>query len=166
MPEFNFRPVPLIPASVALLTSNQPNLPILPTLPKPPTLPDLPNIETPKLPDLPAPPTIPDLFGYISQFTDILKMISKILGILHTIPFAPEWRVGDMIAQTTERQGTMPSDYTDLETPQTSQPFTDQTQTNSSVNFQEDTSFIQSMGEQGFQSIDTTTNNISDINDG
>jgi len=112
MPEFHFNFVPMILPQlpelrlpdVPTLTILLPSLPLLPRLPELPELPDLPSLPFITLPDLPPPPTIPKIFGGISAVLDIFKIVAKILCIMRTNPFVPEWRAGDQIAQITERQ--------------------------------------------------------------
>jgi hypothetical protein len=66
-------------------------LPLLPRieLMELPELPSLPKIE---LPNLPPPPKLPKLFSSIEVFLNILKIITKLMCILKTSPFVPEWR--------------------------------------------------------------------------
>ena len=112
MPEFHFNFVPMVLPQLPRLSLPDvptvgiglPSLPILPRLPELPNLPDLPSLPVIKLPDLPPPPTIPKLFGGIAAVLEIFKIVAKILCILRTNPFVPEWRAGDQIAQITERQ--------------------------------------------------------------
>lgn len=125
MPEFHFNFVPMVLPQLPRLSLPDvptvgiglPSLPILPRLPELPNLPDLPSLPVIKLPDLPPPPTIPKLFGGIAAVLEIFKIVAKILCILRTNPFVPEWRAGDQIAQITERQGTLPLDFLNIEFP-------------------------------------------------
>lgn len=125
MPEFRFNFVPIVLPElphlylpdVPTLTLIFPTLPLLPKLPDLPDLPDLPSLPTIKLPDLPPPPTIPKLPTSISAVLTIFKLIAKILCIMKTNPFVPEWRAGDQIAQITERSGKLPIDFLMVEFP-------------------------------------------------
>lgn len=113
MPEFIFTPTPIVLPNLPKLGLptlptvgiNLPGIPTLPSIPPLPELPDLPSLPIINLPELPPPPTIPKLFGGIKFTLNILKIVAKVLCILRTSPFVPEWRAGDLIAQITERQG-------------------------------------------------------------
>ena len=87
-----------------------PNIPILEdySLPELPELPSLPVVD---LPDLPPPPTLPRLFAELESLVKILKLVTKVMCILKSSPFVPEWRAGDQIAFITERTGFLPSDF-------------------------------------------------------
>jgi hypothetical protein len=79
-----------------------PQLPVLPQL-EIPTLPPIPSLPTVNLPDLPPPPKLPKLLGSIEVVLDIIKLITKAMCMLKSLPIAPEWRAGDQIAFLTER---------------------------------------------------------------
>ncbi|MFC1797772.1 hypothetical protein ACFLY2_00910 [Patescibacteria group bacterium] len=66
-------------------------IPILPTI-EIPQLPDIPSLPTINLPDLPPPPKLPKMFAEIGVVLDIVKLITKAMCILKTLPIAPEWR--------------------------------------------------------------------------
>ncbi len=162
MPELDFRPVPVVPAHPAVLASGEAGTSdTLAKIPDPPTMPTPPNMRTSTVPNLPSPPMIPSLGGYIGQFTQVLGRLTKVLGIYQTQPFAPEWRVGERIAEVTERQGTMPSDYIKKDTNKQNQAFTDTIGTKTYTDTSSDTSFIQGMAENSFKPLDTMTNNVS-----
>jgi len=155
MPQFNIRSVPIqlpqLPSlnlpSVPNLSVGLPNLPKLPSIPTLPTLPDLPSIPLVKLPDLPPPPKIPNIFGSISGVLNILKIWQKIMCIFRTNPFAPEWRAGDLIAQLTERSGTLSIDFLDLEFPKISLSFADALRVKTSLNFDFKSDFLAQMAQ-------------------
>jgi len=95
--EFNLKPI-LLPTLPRLYLPNSPSvnlsLPSLPLLPtfELPTLPELPSFPSINLPDLPPPPKLPKLLSSIEVFLNILKIITKIMCLLKSSPFVPEWR--------------------------------------------------------------------------
>lgn len=112
VPDFNFRISPLrLPTLPNLSLPDSPSasfslptLPVLPALPSLPDLPELPSLPMVDLPDLPPPPKLPKLGGSIKASLDILKLISKLYCYYQKTSLIPEWQVGDVIAQRTERQ--------------------------------------------------------------
>ncbi len=169
IPEFDFDVTPLVlPAlpeldlpDVPTLTLALPVLPLLPKIPPLPSLPDIPSLPLPELPSLPPPPTIPALFGIIEMALQILRLIALIICILRTNPFAPEWRVGDLIAQLTERQGTLPIDFLFLEFPQFSMSFIDAIKVTTYVNLEFELDFIIEMASSTMKPFNTFTANLS-----
>lgn len=99
-----------------------PALFLIPQIPPLPDLPDLPSLPRIKLPDLPPPPKLPKIAGSIAAFLKIMKLISKMYCFYQTTFLVPEWQAGDVIAQRTERQGTLPFDFINLSLPQFSLP--------------------------------------------
>lgn len=171
MPEYHFNFVPIIlpqlprlalPA-VPTLGVGLPSLPLIPRLPLLPNLPDLPSLPNVKLPDLPPPPTIPKLFGGIAAVLEIFKIVAKILCILRSSPFVPEWRAGDQIAQITERQGKSPLDYINLEFPNFPLSFIDAIKVGSFVNLELNTDFITAMSRATLSPVNQFTNDLSNI---
>ena len=71
------------------------------------------------LPTLPPPPKIPNLFALagLADVLNILKMISKMLCVLKNLPIAPENKVGERIAQITDRKGFHLLDFLSLDVP-------------------------------------------------
>jgi hypothetical protein len=67
------------------------DIPILPSIDIP-ELPDIPSLPTIILPDLPPPPKLPKLLSEIEVILDVLKLITKSLCLLKSLPIAPEWR--------------------------------------------------------------------------
>ncbi len=126
-----------ISASVSL-----PGLPILPALPPIPDLPDLPSLPKIKLPDLPPPPKIPKIAGSITAFLSVMKLVSKMYCYYQKTTLIPEWQVGDVIAQRTERQGTSPFDFINLNLPQFSLPSITEIRVRSHVNYEVRSEFI------------------------
>lgn len=119
--EMNLRPIDIPVRLPDLYLPDAPTisltLPSLPLLPEPnlPTLPDIPTLPEIKLPDLPPPPMLPRIFAQLEWVLEILKLVTKIMCILKTSPFVPEWRAGDLIAFITERWGTLPTDFLDID---------------------------------------------------
>ncbi len=112
MPDFqpNLKPIRL-PSLPALslprgpnVSMNLPAIPVLPAIPNLPDLPDLPTLETIKLPNLPPPPKIPKILGALEVIIKILKVYKMMECYVNKTPWTPEWAVGDVIAQRTERQ--------------------------------------------------------------
>jgi hypothetical protein len=117
-------------------------LPVIPGIPPLPDLPDLPSLPRVKLPDLPPPPKLPKIAGQIAAFLKIMKLISKMYCYYQKTTLIPEWQVGDVIAQRTERQGTMPWDYLSLQLPQFSLPTLREIKVASHVNYSLRSDFI------------------------
>ena len=101
LPDFKVSPKPiLLPTLPNLYLPEVPdvnikiNLPSIPVLPElnVPELPELPSLPSIELPDLPPPPTLPKLIAPIEGVVDILKLVTKIMCIIKTSPFVPEWR--------------------------------------------------------------------------
>ena len=168
--EFNLRPIVLptlpnlyLPESPSL-TLNLPQLPVLPTitLPELPELPSLPSVE---LPNLPPAPTLPKLFSSIEWYLNILKVITKVMCILKTSPFVPEWRAWDQIAFITERNTFSDFDFLDISTPQFSLPFIDAIKITSFVNLEFQTEFLVEMANQATLPLNVFTNNIANLLD-
>ena len=125
-PEFEFKmePMPLaldlpelhLPNRPSIdITLNLPEIPILPEPPELPELPDLPTLPIIELPNLPPPPKLPKIFASLEWVLSILKLITKVMCILKTSPFVPEWRAWDQIAFITERPWTLPTDFLDID---------------------------------------------------
>ncbi len=117
-------------------------LPIIPGIPPLPDLPDLPSLPRVKLPDLPPPPKLPKIAGQITGFLKIMKLISKMYCYYQKTTLIPEWQVGDIIAQRTERQGTMSFDFLSLNMPQFSLPTLKEIKVASHVNYSLRSDFI------------------------
>lgn len=112
MPDFQFNLKPIrLPSLPTLSLPRGPNvslsippIPVLPAIPNLPDLPDLPTLETIKLPNLPPPPKIPKILGALEVIIKILKVYKMMECYVNKTPWTPEWAVGDVIAQRTERQ--------------------------------------------------------------
>lgn len=163
--EFNLRPL-LIPPLPRLYLPDSPNvninLPTLPLLPKIDLmeLPDLPSLPKIELPNLPPPPKLPKLLSSIEIFLDILKIITKVMCILKTSPFVPEWRAGDQIAFISERWGHLSLDFLDISLPQFSFPFIDAIKVTTFVNLEIDIDFLVEMSRQTALPLNIFTNDI------
>ena len=65
----------------------------------------------------------------------------------------PEWQVGDVIAQRTERQGTMPFDFINLSLPQFSMPSIREIRVASHVNYELRSDFISEFARSAVRPI-------------
>jgi len=168
--EFNFRPIvlPTLPnihlPDAPTVTVHLPELPILPEVILP-TLPDLPMIPLPELPNLPPPPKLPKLLWAIEMFLKILKIITKVMCILKTSPFVPEWRAGDQIAFITERQGYMGFDFIDISWPEFSYPWVDAIKVTTYVNLEMRIDFLTEMARNAAMPLNIFGNNIANMLD-
>ncbi len=166
--EFNLRPI-VLPTLPDLYLPNSPNgrlnLPNLPLLPEfeLPTLPDLPTLPTVELPNLPPPPKLPKLLSAIEAFLNILKLITKVMCILKTSPFVPEWRAWDQIAFITERSGYLWIDFLDMSLPQFSFPFVDAIKVSTFVNLEFEVEFLVEMARQSALPANVFGNNIANM---
>ncbi len=137
-----------------------PELPILPELDLP-ELPELPSLPKVELPDLPPPPTMPKLLAPLEWILEILKLITKIMCIIKTSPFVPEWRAWDQIAFLTDRTWFLKLDFLDLSLPQFSFSFVDAIEVKSYVNFELEADFIVELARQALAPVNTFSNNIN-----
>ena len=166
--EFNLKPI-LLPTLPRLYLPNSPSvnlsLPSLPLLPtfELPTLPELPSFPSINLPDLPPPPKLPKLLSSIEVFLNILKIITKIMCLLKSSPFVPEWRAWDQIAFITERSWFLALDFLDISMPQFSFPFIDAINIWSFVNLEVDIEFLVEMARQNALTVNAFTNDIVHI---
>ena len=167
MPDFqmNMRPI-VLPALPNLALPRVPSagftLPELPTLPRftIPELPELPSLPSVELPDLPPPPKIPALFGSVEAILNIMKLVTKVMCILKSSPFVPEWRAGDQIAFLTERNGYLPLDFIDIQPPAFSYSAISAIKVTTYVNFEFDMEFIIEAVRAITAPLDKATNNI------
>ena len=171
IPEFSFTPTPIIlPTLPKLLLPtlpkvgiSLPGIPTLPALPPLPELPNLPSLPTITLPELPPPPTVPKLFGSIKFTLNILKIVAKVMCLMRSNPFVPEWRAGDQIAQITERQGKLGIDFLSIEFPQFNASFVDAIKVTTFVNFEFQVDFLLEMARATFEPINNFTANMSSV---
>ena len=170
LPDFNFNLRPIVLPTLPNLTLPDipsldltiPDLPILPEF-EIPDLPEFPTLPSVELPDLPPPPKIPKLFGAVEWILNIMKLITKVMCIIKTSPFVPEWRAGDQIAYITERNGYIATDFIDISLPQFSYPFVDAIKVTSFVNFEFETEFILESVRQITAPLDVFTNDITNM---
>lgn len=144
--QFNLKPIrlPDIP-DVSLPSGPNVNilgLDLLPPIPELPDLPDLPAIPVIKLPNLPPPPKLPKILSEFKTIIKILKLYKLIECYLNKTPFVPEWTVGDVIAQRTERQGTMGLDFIDVTLPQISFSAIKEIRVSSHIDFELRSDFV------------------------
>lgn len=171
MPDFNITKriitLPTLPKLI-LPTANidlKLKLPDMPLLPKYelPELPDLPSLPTITLPDLPPAPQLPEIFSELKWVLKILKLVTKAMCLLKSLPFVPEWRAWDHIAFLTERNGYMPTDFIDISMPQFDMPYIDAIKVSTFVNLETDTSFLVDMINTALEPINKWTNDF--VND-
>ncbi len=173
MPELRFTYTPIVLPSFPKLAlpniprigigASLPNIPRLPSLPPLPDLPDIPSLPTITLPELPPPPTIPKLFGGIKFTLNILKIVKKIMCIMRSNPFIPEWRAGDAIAQITERQGKLGLDFMNIEFPQFNTSFIDAIKVTTYVNLEFQVDFLLEMARSTFEPFNAISADFSNI---
>ena len=138
-----------------------PSMPLLPRF-EIPELPDLPSFPSVELPDLPPPPKLPKIFSSLEWVLKILKLITKAMCLLKSLPFVPEWRAGDQIAFLTERNWYLPTDFIDISLPQFSLPYVDAIKVTTYVNLEKDYSFLIDIVKNATKPLNKMTNNISD----
>lgn len=119
-----------------------PNLDLLPPIPTLPDLPDLPSLPNIKLPNLPPPPKIPKIFGAVSAFLSIAQVFAKMKCYYEKTTLVPEWNVWDVIAQRTERQGTLPFDFLNKQFPNLTLPTVKNIKVATHVKYEEDSTFL------------------------
>lgn len=169
VPEFNFKLSPIrLPNLPDFSLPNSPNASLkLPTIPELPPLPDLPDLPTLpslpqiKLPDLPPPPKLPKIAAQINSALNILKLIAKMYCFYQKTFLIPEWQVGDVIAQRTERQWTLPFDFLDLQFPQFSLPSLKEIRVSSHVNYEIESDFISEYAKNAVKPINEFSTDLS-----
>jgi hypothetical protein len=119
-----------------------PTIDLLPPIPALPDLHDLPSIPTIRLPNLPPPPKLPKLFASLGVGLNILKLLQIMECYVNKTTLVPGWTVGDVIAQRTERQGTLPIDFLDISLPQFSIPSIREIRVSSHVDFDIRSEFV------------------------
>lgn len=167
LPEFSVasRPIvlPYLPdlhlPDTPTVNINFPKLPLLPSI-EIPELPDIPSLPSVELPDLPPPPTLPKILSSIEAVLNILKLIAKMMCIMKSSPFVPEWRAWDHIAFITERQWFLSFDFLMPSLPQFSFPFVDAINITSYVNLEFETDFIVELAKQAAMPINSFANNL------
>ena len=140
-----------------------PSFPIIPPLPNLPDLPDLPSIPKIALPNLPPPPKLPKIFGAVTSAISIFKLISKLYCYYQKTTLVPEWNVGDVIAQRTERKGTIPMDFLSLQFPQLSMPTLKAIKVASHVNFNMRSDFITEYAKSAVKPVNSFTTDLGRI---
>ncbi len=172
LPDFNISPRPIVlPTAPRLVLPDLPSanitLPELPILPRYelPEMPELPSLPSVDLPDLPPPPKIPKLFGAVEWILNIMKLVTKVMCILKTSPFVPEWRAGDQIAFLTERNGYIPTDFIDIQAPAFSYSTISAIKVSAYVNLEFDSEFIIEAVRTMLEPLDSQTSNIANMFD-
>ena len=168
LPEFDIqeRPV-LLPTLPELRLPNVPNINInLPSLAILPEieigeLRDLPTLPSIELPNLPPPPKLPKIFASFEGVLSIIKLITRVMCILKTSPFVPEWRAWDQIAFLTERQWYLSFDFAlDINLPQFSFPSLDRIKVTSYVNFEFETDALITLANELVTPVNNFTSNL------
>lgn len=75
--------------------------------------------------------------------------------------FVPEWRAGDVIAQRTERQGTLSLDFLNIQFPQLSLSFMKEIRVATHVNLEYKTDFLVEMAQSIVAPINTFSSDLS-----
>lgn len=140
-----------------------PALPVLPPLPDLPDLPDLPTIPTIVLPNLPPPPKLPKLSGSIQAMLRILRLIAKMYCYYQNTMLIPEWQVGDVIAQRTERQGVLPMDFLNVHFPDITIPGIKEIRVSTHLNLELTSDFLVEFAEAAVRPINRFTNDIQSL---
>ncbi len=164
---FNVRPIrlPNLPelglpgmpgANLAL-----PKLDVIPPLPILPELPDLPSLPRIQFPNLPPPPKLPKLFGSVQAMLKIIDLFLKVRCYVQNTVLVPEWRAGDVIAQRTERQGTLPFDFLKLQFPQFAIPAIKEIGVSSHVNFEMRSEFIAEYAKTAVKPVNSFATDLS-----
>ena len=139
-----------------------PQLPVLPDI-EIPELPPIPSLPTVNLPDLPPPPKLPKMLWSIEVVLGIIKLLTKAMCMLKSLPIAPEWRAGDQIAFLTERSWYLWSDFFEISMPEFSFPFIDAIKVTTYVNLEFDTDFIVELARQIVMPINNISNDFTNI---
>lgn len=169
VPNFNFRVSPIrLPSLPNLSLPNAPtasltlpSLPVLPALPELPDLPRLPSLPEVKLPNLPPPPKIPKISTNIKASLKMLKLIAKMYCYYQKTSLIPEWQVGDVIAQRTERQGSLPMDFIDVQFPQFSLPSIKEIRINTHLNYELKSDFLSELAENAVKPINRFSTDLT-----
>jgi hypothetical protein len=140
-----------------------PALALIPTIPPLPDLPDLPSIPSFRLPDLPPPPKLPKIFGSVSTMLNVMKLVSKLYCYYQKTTLVPEWNVGDVIAQRTERKWTSPMDFLNIQLPQFSVPTVKAIKVATHINAQIRSDFIAEYAKNAVRPINTLSTDFQNI---
>jgi hypothetical protein len=171
VPDFKFNVAPIrLPSLPSLSLPSAPSasltlptLMMLPSLPDLPSLPELPSLPRISFPPLPPPPKLPKMFGAVSVMTNMLKLYQKIKCIYQNSMLVPEWQVGDVIAQRTARQGTLPMDFLRLQLPQFSIPSLREIRVQSHVNLELQSEFITEFARTAVKPINEFNTDIDTL---
>ena len=96
---------------------------------------------------------------------NVIKLVTKVMCILKSSPFVPEWRAGDQIAFITERNGYLPTDFINIQSPSFSYSAISAIEVKTYVNFEFEMEFIIEAVESIMAPIDSITNNIVNMFD-
>lgn len=171
VPDFDFRVSPIrlpnlpglgLPSGPSLAI-NFPAINLLPPLKPLPDLPDLPSLPKIQLPNLPPPPKLPKIFGSLQATIRILELFQKVRCYIQKTSLVPEWQVGDVIADRTERQGDLPFDFLNIQLPQFSIATLKEIRVSSHVNFDRPADFITEMAKSAVKPINTFSTDMTHI---
>lgn len=164
---FNIRPIrlPNLPElglpGAPTANLELPKLDVIPPPPILPELPDLPSLPRIQFPNLPPPPKLPKLFGSVQAMLKIIDLFLKVRCYAQKTVLIPEWRAGDVIAQRTERQGTLPFDFLKLQFPQFAIPAIREIGVLSHVNFEMRSEFIAEYAKASVKPINNFATDLS-----
>lgn len=168
VPDFQFKLTPMkLPDLPSLGLPNfglgigLPKFPLLPALPTLPDLPNLPSLPKLSLPNLPSPPKLPKLLGSLSSVIGIFKLISKMYCWYNSTFLISEDQVGSVIADRTERQGTMSFDFLNVQFPNMSIQALKEIRVSSHVNFNIRSDFITEFARAAVKPINSFTTDLS-----
>ncbi len=83
--------------------------------------------------------------------------------LLNSSPFVPEWVVGEMIAEKTARNTTLPIDFLKLDLPQVSMKFLKEIRVSTHINYEIKTDFITEMAKASVKPINSFTTDMTRI---
>jgi hypothetical protein len=138
-----------------------PAIDVLPPIPALPDLPDLPSLPRLKLPNLPPPPKIPKVFGAVTSFLSIAKLISKMMCYYRNTTLIPEWNVWDVIAQRTERQWTLPIDFLNFRFPNLALPSLRSIRVSSHINLELKADFLVEFAKTAVKPINSFNTDLT-----
>lgn len=91
---------------------------------------------------------------------NIMKLISKLYCFYQKTSLVPEWNAGDVIAQRTERQGTLPMDFLDISYPTFKIPGLKSIKISTHVNFELKADFLAEMARAAVKPINSMSSDF------
>ena len=92
-----------------------------------------------------------------------MKLISKMYCFYQKTFLIPEWQAGDIIAQRTERQGTLPFDFINLSLPQFSLPSVREIRVGSHVDYNLRSDFISEFAKKAVEPVNQFKTDLQTI---